>query len=109
MGDHRKWDNANGTFMAACVEIIHETKAGKIVSVAHYYEQNGDMMRDPDVCFLIGNDKRIFPISFRQDNLGIFQEVAYVEDGQWKVKERDQADICSFCNQWMLNISEQQF
>ena len=31
--------------------------------IAHYYQQNGDMMRDPDVVFLIGADKHIYPIS----------------------------------------------
>ena len=31
-----------------------------------------------------------------------------MEDGRWKVKTKMQADITEFCNQWMLNIAEQQ-
>ena len=109
VGDHRKWDNARGTFMAACVEIIGRTGLGPLVSVAHYYEQCGDLMRDPDVVFLIGADEHVYPISYRQDGLGIDQEAAYVEDGQWKVKAKMQADICDFCNDtWFPNINEQQ-
>jgi hypothetical protein len=109
VGDHRKWDNANGTFMAACVEIIGRTGLGPLVSVAHYYEQNGDLMRDPDVVFVIGADQHVYPISYRQDGLGIDQEAAYMEDGQWKVKAKMQADICDFCNDtWFPNINEQQ-
>jgi hypothetical protein len=109
VGDHRKWDNANGSFMAACVEIIGRTGLGPLVSIAHYYEQNGDMMRDPDVVFLIGADRHVYPISYRQDGLGINQEAAVVEDGRWKVRPKLQADICRFCDQWMRNIQEQQF
>jgi hypothetical protein len=108
VGDHCRWNNASGTFMAACVEIIGRTGLGPLVSIAHYYEQNGDLMRDPDVVFVIGADQHIYPISYRQDGLGIDQEAAYVEDGQWKVKTKMQADITEFCNQWMLNIEEQQ-
>jgi rubrerythrin len=108
VGDHRKWDNAKGTFMAACVEIIGQAGLGPLVSVAHYYEQNGDLMRDPDCVFIVGADQHVYPISYRQDGLGIDQEAAYVEDGKWKIKPKMQADIATFCNQWMLNIAEQQ-
>ena len=108
VGDHRKVDNAPGSFMAVSVEIIGRSGLGPLISVAHYYEQNGDLMRDPDVVFLIGADRHVYPISFRQDNLGIYLESAYVEDGVWKVRVKMQADLCSFCNQWMRNIDDQQ-
>ena len=108
VGDHRKWNNASGSFMAACVEIIGRTGLGPLVSIAHYYKQEGDMMRDPDVVFVIGADQHAYPISFRQDNLGIDQEAAYVEDGVWKVRPKMQAQICRFADQWMRNINDQQ-
>ncbi len=108
LGDHRKIDNTNGSFMAVCVEIIAKTALGPLVSVAHYYEQNGDLMRDPDVVFLVDADGHVYPVSFRQDNLGIDQEAAVVEDGKWKVRTRMQADIAKFCNDWFQNIQEQQ-
>ena len=107
-GDHKKVDNANGSFMPVSVEIIGRSGLGPLVSVAHYYEQNGDLMRDPDVVFLIGADQHVYPVSFRQDNLGIYLEAAYVEDGVWKVRVKMQADLCSFCTQWMRNIDDQQ-
>ena len=106
-GDHQQWNN-DSSFMAACIEIIGRSGLGPLVSVAHYYQQNGDMMRDPDVVFLIGADQHVYPISYRQDGLGINQEAAFVEEGRWKVRTKMQADICSFCNQWMRNINEQQ-
>ena len=107
VGDHQQWNN-DSSFMAACIELIGRTGFGPLVSVAHYYQQNGDMMRDPDVVFVIGADKNVYPISYRQDGMGIDQEAAIVEDGKWKVRPKMQADICSFCNQWMHNINEQQ-
>jgi hypothetical protein len=109
VGDHRKWDNANGSFMAVCVEIIGRTGLGPLVSIAHYYVQNGDMMRDPDVVFVIGADQEVYPISYRQDGMGIYQEAAIVEDGKWNVRPKMQADICDFCDEtWFPNLNEQQ-
>jgi hypothetical protein len=106
VGDHRKHDN-NSAFMAVCVEIVGQTDRGLLISVAHYYAQNGDMMRDPDVVFLV--DEHAYPISYRQDGLGVNREAACIEDGVWKVYPKMQADICRFCNQWMRNIKAQQF
>ena len=107
VGDHQQWNN-DSSFMAACVEITGRTGLGPLVSIAHYYQQNGDMMRDPDVVFLIGADQHVYPISYRQDGMGVYQEAAIAEAGKWKVRTKMQADICSFCNQWMKNINEQQ-
>ena len=73
--------------MAVSIEIIGRSGLGPLISVAHYYEQNSDLMRDPDVVFLIGADQHVYPVSFRQDNLGIHPKAAYVEDGVWKVAE----------------------
>jgi hypothetical protein len=108
VGDHKKIDNSDSAFMPVCVEVVDETKIGLIVSVAHYYEQNGDLMRDPECTFLVcGNE--VFPLTFRQDNLGIDRVSAAVqEDGHVVLYPRPQRDITRFCNQWMCNINEQQ-
>ena len=36
------------------VEQINQTPLGPVFSVTHYYKQNGDLMRDPDMTFLRG-------------------------------------------------------
>ena len=108
VGDHQQWNN-DSSFMAACVEIIGRTGLGPLVSIAHYYQQNGDMMRDPDVVFVVGADQEVYPISYRQDGMGIYQEAAIVEDGKWKVRPKMQSDICDFCNDiWFPNLDQQQ-
>lgn len=108
LGDHQQWNNANGSFMAVCIEIIAKTALGPLVSITHYFTQNGDMMRDPDIVFWVDADRHVYPLSFRQDSLGLDQEAAVFENGQWNVKPKMQADITRFANQWMLNIEEQQ-
>ena len=53
VGDHRKISN-NQCFMPVSVEVVGTTPQNAlIVSVAHYYEQNGDLMADPEVTFVI--------------------------------------------------------
>lgn len=42
-------------YMPLVIELIGEQVStpfgiGKLYSLAHYYEQNGDLMRDPEMC-----------------------------------------------------------
>jgi hypothetical protein len=53
LGDHRKLDNAPGSYLALSVEIVGTTPQGSIVALAHYFEQQGDLMADPDMTFLV--------------------------------------------------------
>ena len=43
-----KIDNARGIFMPVIVEQVGRNQ----ISIAHYYEQNGDLMADPEIVFL---------------------------------------------------------
>ena len=107
--DHKKIDNAKGTFMAVVVERGGHCKLGRQYSITHYYEQNGDMMRDPDMEFIKGGDGEYYPISFWQDAPPIRNEVVVWKDGEitgWMGKE--QAELVTFANTWMKNIKEQQ-
>lgn len=96
--------------MALHIEQIGENKYGKLYSFAHYYEQNGDLMRDPDIVMLKAADGEFYPISYRQDGLGMDREyVIFNEDGRgWKINRRLQADLAVFCGQWAKNIMDQQ-
>lgn len=100
----------NDSFMAVHIEMISEIKDGKIYSLAHYYEQNGDLMADPEMEFLIKpNHLEIYPLTFRQDNLGMHQQAVYFENGRAaKYNPRLQKDFVVFANEWLNNISLQQ-
>jgi hypothetical protein len=110
-GGHRKVDNGGKSIMAVHVEQINQTPLGPVFSVTHFYEQNGDLMHDPDMTFLRGITGDYFPLSFQQDNLSIYQEVVaeWTDDGRIKsYRPRLSADLTSFANTWMRNIKEQQ-
>lgn len=109
VGDHRKVD-LNDQFMPVCVEAVGTTPQGAIIiSLAHYYEQNGDLMADPEVTFVVARDDYVFPISFRQDSLGIDRQYVRWEDGKvfWNLPMQN--DLATFCNKWLENIRRQQY
>lgn len=101
-----KLDAAKGTFMAVCVEQLTESH----YSVAHYYEQNGDQMADPEMTFYRCPHGKVFPCSYQQDGLGIYRMGLEITDLGVVEGEnpKEQADQAQFANQWMKNIAEQQ-
>lgn len=88
-GANKVIDNAPGAFMAVHVEHTGDCHLGPMFSVAHYYEQNGDLMKDPDMVFICAQGE-YYPIEFQQDNLGIYQcavgDVQVKESQGWHVK-----------------------
>lgn len=109
VGNGRKIDNANGTFMAVHVELVNQCKLGQIFSVTHYYEQNGDLMRDPDMEFIKGEDGEYYPISFWQDAPLKRDEAVVWEDSKVSgIRPKLQAKLATFANTWMKNIAFQQ-
>lgn len=72
-------------------------------SIAHYYEQNGDAMRAPEITFRLDEQKHaIYPTSFLQDDLGIFYEVEEVDPSQV-------FGLKKFMGEWFENIRQQGF
>jgi hypothetical protein len=96
-------------YMALTIEWIGSVELGEMYSVAHYYAQNGDLMRDPDVEFIKAKDGNYYPISYRQDGLGIDQQtVIFKEGGIIKsVYYSAQKQLATFCNEWFRNIKQQ--
>jgi hypothetical protein len=103
-------------FMRLCIEDIGAgfNEGERLISVAHYYEQNGDAMRDPDMVFVVNHEsyeKGLWmPVSFRQDGLGIFQEAVFTnEEGKAMIRPRLVKDLKSFARQWSKNLADQGF
>ena len=109
-GNAKKVDNTNGTFMPVHVEMIYENEHGKHFSIAHYYEQNGDLMKDPEMTFLNSLKGGVFPMTFEQDGgIPICQVAVKAEDGKnICFSPKMQKDITRFANMWMKNIKDQQ-
>lgn len=86
----------------------------RLVSLCHYGEQNGDLMRDPDIVFLFHNfpdGVAAEPVSFRNDYLGIVQDVyRYDEAGRrTHVVPSLKQDLKEFAQSWFGNLNDQGF
>ena len=98
-----------GAIMAVHVERIGTCQYGPIYSVAHYYKQNGDMICDPDMTFLLAdNTGEVMPLTWEMGGLRYDVAVEIREDGSFAVRHKLLASITTFANQWMANIKEQQ-
>lgn len=111
-------------FMPLTMERIKENiitifGKGTLYSLCHYYEQNGDLMRDPEMCFIVVDNRLekkdfnavgIYPQMYRLDSLGLDEESIAIENGAIasyiKIWQKGQ---CSFANVWLKNIREQGF
>ena len=72
-------------------------------SIAHYYTQNGDRMRDPEITFMLDDmDRSVYLLSYTQDNMGI-----YYETNERTEEQID--DLRQFFDQWLTNIRNQGF
>lgn len=89
----------NDPWMPLSVECWKEGPDKWIVSLCHYGEQNGDLMRDPEVCFRVSEGHAV-PCSFRNDYAG-FDEI--IPLGKRSV------GLDQFCDKWFKNIKEQGF
>ena len=74
-------------YMPLSVEDIGQSTDGnRLIAICHYGEQNGDLMRDPEMVFEIHTSAApdmAEPLSFRNDYMGLLQEVyRYGADGR---------------------------
>ncbi|MGN7820653.1 hypothetical protein HGH92_23520 [Chitinophaga varians] len=111
-------------FMPLTVEVLNRfitTAAGEgtIYSLCHYYEMNGDLMRDPEMCFLVVDCRKeptdfknlhVCPQMFQQDSFPLYEESIEIENNTvvafWPGYQHQH---CLFANQWLKNIQQQGF
>lgn len=99
--------------------ILTPAGVGTIYSLCHYYKQNGDLMRDPEMIFIVVDNRRdekdmkavhIYPQLYRQDSLGLYEESIRIDNGLIKSFIKTWLDgHCAFANQWLRNIQVQGF
>lgn len=116
---HLKINNAPDAFMPLSVEllesdlIINEVLNVKIYSLAHYFEQHGDLVPDPDMTFAVivhtvlsPELVHIAPMTY-QDSLS-YNEGMFFDAGRLMIRKSVQADMTRFANTWLNNIYHQQ-
>lgn len=122
-GQYRKIENS--PFMPLSMEKIGSgisTPWGtaNLYSLCHYYEQNGDLMQDPEMCFFMIDSRQGFtadfekvviaPYIFQQANLGIYEEsVRMAGCSLSKFHRPMQKAHTEFANGWLSNIQSQGF
>lgn len=76
---------------------------GELISVAHYFEQNGDLVADPDVEL---HYPSWVPTAITQAFLG-YRSKFIERDGQILVDTRFDREVSSFLSLWAGNINAQ--
>ena len=120
-GGNKTIDNTEGAYMPLHVEILGEYTSKlwhiRFVSLAHYGELNGDMMKDPDMTFLwhesavgMPQDNFAVPVEYQNDYAGVYHQAVKFNDRYdlTGVRRKQCADLVDFCDLWMKNIKEQQ-
>jgi hypothetical protein len=102
-------------YMPLSVEEIGTSGDGhRLVSLCQYGEQNGDLMRDCDLVFMVTDlpdGAAAEPVSFRNDYLGLSQEVyRYDETGRrTHVLSSLKQELKEFARAWFVTLRDQGF
>ena len=102
----------NEPYMPLVLENLESTDGNgfPIYSVSHYGVQNGDAMADPDMEIAVDwAGGHVIPLTFRNDYMGIYQEVFFSENGERRYYPRLLSDLDEFLRQWLVNIENQGF
>ena len=106
----------NEPWMRLVIEVLGELGPDgfPVVSVAHYGEQNFDLMRDPEIMFQVviknGGPSDFRPFYFRNDYAGVEQWTRFrSETGGVFGLPRETAELEAFAQIWDKNLRDQGF
>ena len=103
----------NSPFMDLVIEAMDESGPMGLpaLSVAHYGEQNGDAMRDPEMCFELGFAGRahLNPFYWRNDYCGIEQWSRFIRDTDYAHHIELHRQHDQFAKLWDRNLRQQGF
>lgn len=94
-------------FDRLCIEKIGVNR----ISVAHYFEMNGDLVPDPDIVFFVTDNGDWCPIGINQSIGGWRSYVKMTADGAG-IEAYDpvgQAGLADFAEIWAQNIADQEW
>ena len=105
----------NGPWMRLVIEVLPETgpNGHLVISVAHYGEQNSDLMRDPEMLFEVADNDgltELRPFYFRNDYAGVEQWSRYRnESGDLVCLPQRTRELEAFAKMWDRNLGSQGF
>lgn len=89
-------------FMPLSIQALSDNR----ISISHFYRQNGDLMSDPDMEFVVDRENKLLSArTYRQDGLGVNQGVEneYQEIADFRLEK----ELNAFTLEWFKNISNQ--
>ena len=98
---HRK--SKSGGFMDLSFEVLSRTTDQFTGALAHYFEQNGDLVADPDMEIRVVPSMRMIEALTYQDQFGY--RVVYPEAG--KVNLQAKEELNQFLGKWLKNLIAQ--
>ena len=103
----------NPPYMALVIEAVDESGPCGLpaLSVAHYGLQNGDLMRDPEMCFELGfaRGAHLNPFYWRNDYVAIVQWSRFIEQGNYCFHRQHHERHERFAKTWDNNLRTQGF
>jgi len=105
----------NEPYMRLVIEYLEERgpDGHPVISIAHYGEQNGDAMRDPEMLFQLirqDPDLAIEALYYRNDYVGVEEWSRYRDDQDRLIaKLKLQSEHERFASMWALALEQQGF
>ncbi len=103
----------NPPYMELVIEAVGESGPLGLpaVSVCHYGGQNGDPMRDPEMCFELGfaGGAHLIPYSWRNDYVAVDQVSRAIVNGHYVALLQLQEQHEKFARTWDNNLRLQGF
>ncbi|TCK73431.1 DUF6908 domain-containing protein [Acidipila rosea] len=103
----------NPPYMALVIEATDESGPCGLpaISVCHYGEQNGDTMRDPEMCFELGfaGGPHLNAFYWRNDYVAIEQWSRFIRDGNYCYQSQLHEQHERFAKLWDKNLRQQGF
>lgn len=97
----------SGAFMDLNMDFLINTDKGIVISMAHNFVQNGDVMADPDMEIrIVKGTQMVEALSYRLDTMGINNHVYETET---KFYPQLKKELNSFLNTWLKNLISQGF
>ena len=110
-GLYLKIDNA--PYMELVIEAVDESGPCGLpaLSVCHYGKQNGDAMRDPEMCFELGFacGAHLEPYYWRNDYVGVEQWSRFIRDSDYCYHRQLFMQHVDFAKVWDRNLRSQGF
>jgi len=103
----------NPPYLPLCIEATDESGPCGLpaLSVCHYGEQNGDLMRDPEMMFEFGlaGGAHLDPFYWRNDYVAVEEWSRFIAEEKYVCHVKLHRQQEEFAKQWDMNLRSQVF